>query len=151
MTDSSRGSPGKKPEKQSGNYLLAEDKTKADFEATVNRTPPSRIKIPNHPSRLLGLFGLMFFGMSVYDEFMLRHEAMACTLFFSGLSVFAVAWCLRNIEKRLATIEQARTLNETGDAESHRESVKQVLLGPDDVKDGRFSSKSILEIGKENQ
>jgi hypothetical protein len=150
MTDSSQGSPGKKLEKQSGNYLLAEDKTKADFEATANSTSARGIIIRKHSSRLVSLFGFMFFGMAIYDEVMHRHHAMACTLFFIGLSVFAVAWCLHNIEKRLASIEQAQKFNETGDGESHRESVKQVLLGPDDVKDGRFSSKSILEIGKEN-
>jgi hypothetical protein len=142
------GYKARKPKQQ---LSFSGGNAKAEFEAKANKNATRQTKVPNRSSRLVSLFGLMFLGMAIFDDIMQRRDAMTYTFLFFWLSVFGVAYCLQNIEKRLASIEQAQESSPIGDGGSHQEAVKHVLRGLDDVRNGQFSSKVILEIGNENQ
>jgi len=58
-------------------------------------------------SRLVWFFGFMFLGLATFDVIRHRLDGMTSTYMFFGLLAFAVAYCLQNIEKRLASIEQS--------------------------------------------
>jgi hypothetical protein len=89
-------------------YLLAENKTRTDFEAAGSKTAAKLTATPKH-SWLVSLFGFVFMGLAAFDLFIWRRaDAMESTLVFLGLLAFAVAYCLQNIEKRLAFIEQTQ-------------------------------------------
>lgn len=63
--------------------------------------------IPGSPLKLVWFFGFLFFGMATFDVIMHRLDVMTYTFLFLGLLAFAVASCLQNIEKRIASIEQS--------------------------------------------
>ena len=63
--------------------------------------------IPGGSSRLVFFFGFLFLGLAAFDIIMHRLDAMTSTFLFFGLLAFAVACCLQNIEKRIASIEQS--------------------------------------------
>jgi hypothetical protein len=114
MTAKSQSSPGQEPEEQPNSLLLAENKTEEDFAAGAGEMTAGQMTTPRHPFRLVGFFGSMFFAVAIYEEVIHRRDAMASTLLFVGLSVFAVAYGLHNIEKRLASLEQRQKSGETG-------------------------------------
>jgi hypothetical protein len=58
-------------------------------------------------AKLVWFFGFLFLGVATFDLIMHRLDLMTSTFLFLGLLAFAVASCLQNIEKRLASIEQS--------------------------------------------
>ena len=63
--------------------------------------------IPSGSLKLVWFFGFLFFGVATFDVIMHRLDMMTSTFLFIGLLAFAVANCLQNIEKRIASLEQS--------------------------------------------
>jgi predicted membrane channel-forming protein YqfA (hemolysin III family) len=73
-----------------------------------------QMTIPKKSSWLVFFFGFMVMGLAAFDSIRHIHDAITSTFLFLGLLAFAVGSCLRNIETRLASVEQSLQLLHKG-------------------------------------
>jgi hypothetical protein len=63
-------------------------------------------RAPRRSSWLLFLFGFVFLGWSGLDAIRHVRDVMTSVSVFLGLLAFAAAYCVQNLERRVASIEK---------------------------------------------